>query len=136
MNYNCTIFLPLQVGSNIKAEGPLVRKKMSNSEPRFIVAVDFGTTFSGFAFSETSQPEVYLYYTYPFSRHFFPPYCKTRSSVLYESQKKQNLKLESWGWEAENLYKDNLKSSSEKQFRLLSNFKLYLDSGKCKGKST
>ena len=82
-----------------------------------MVALDFGTTFSGFAYAHTAEPDkVYKFYDWPcLDRVGAEPYCKTQTSLYYEpivkhdpqdvsschvAQSPQAFKLKSWGWSA------------------------------------
>ena len=82
-----------------------------------MVALDFGTTFSGFAYAHTDEPDkVYKFYDWPcLDRVSAEPYCKTQTSLYYEpivkhdpqdvsschvAQSPQAFKLKSWGWSA------------------------------------
>ncbi len=55
----------------------------------FVVALDFGTTFSGFAFCRPGD-EIHLCHRYPFAPY---DYCKTKSSVMYRRSKDGGIKL-------------------------------------------
>jgi len=60
---------------------------------KVIVAVDFGTSFSGFAYSLLNSPTtVYKQQSWP---HSPMPYCKTLSQVLYAEEK-----VVAWGYSA------------------------------------
>ncbi|MCO5601734.1 hypothetical protein L7F22_055858 [Adiantum nelumboides] len=72
------------------------------TEPRVVVAVDFGTTFSGFAYAKFSEPdEVFKVYEWPgASRAGAKPYCKTQTSLFYAPPPAPGLpfRLLDWGW--------------------------------------
>ena len=82
---------------------------------RVVVALDFGTTFSGFAFARTAEPDkVYKFYNWPcVDKVGAKPYCKTQTSLYYEPIIKHEpqcvgpthveppaFQLKSWGWSA------------------------------------
>mgnify|MGYP002775143192 CR=1 FL=1 len=82
---------------------------------RVVVALDFGTTFSGFAYARTAEPDtVYKFYEWPcVDKVGAKPYCKTQTSLYYEPIIKHEpqcvgpthveppaFQLKSWGWSA------------------------------------
>ena len=83
---------------------------------RVVMALDFGTTFSGFAHAHTAEPDQVLkFYEWPcMGKVGAKPYCKTQTSLYYEPILKHGpqyvgrsqslpaaLQLKSWGWSAE-----------------------------------
>ena len=70
--------------------------------PRVAVGLDFGTTFSGFAYAHISEPsKVFTLYEWPEQASGGgQPYCKTQTSIYYSKDENDVLKLESWGWPA------------------------------------
>ncbi|KAI5065595.1 hypothetical protein GOP47_0020290 [Adiantum capillus-veneris] len=74
----------------------------AGSSARVVVAVDFGTTFSGFAYAKPSQPDdVFKLYEWPgASRAGAKPYCKTQTSLFYAPPSAPGLpfQLLDWGW--------------------------------------
>ena len=95
---------------------------------RVVVALDFGTTFSGFAYARTAEPDqVYKFYEWPcVGKVGAKPYCKTQTSLFYEPIFKQGpqfvgcsqvaqppaFKLKSWGWSALVDYTESARSAS------------------------
>ncbi|KAG0593064.1 hypothetical protein KC19_1G303000 [Ceratodon purpureus] len=80
--------------------------KACPAKPRVVVGLDFGTTYSGFAFAHISDPEkVYTYYDYPRAGGE-KPYCKTLTASYYKAlppapgSKKGRWQLHSWGYPA------------------------------------
>lgn len=67
--------------------------------PRLIVGLDFGTTYSGFAFAHIHEKEkIYTFYDYP-RAGYEKPYCKTLTGMYYKRQSEPGGKwhLKSWG---------------------------------------
>lgn len=82
---------------------PSRARMTSLSKPRVVVGLDFGTTYSGFAFAHISDPEkVYAFYEYPRSggggdRN----YCKTLTGSYYKQQGVGGAwQFKSWGYPA------------------------------------
>jgi molecular chaperone DnaK (HSP70) len=92
-----------------------------------IIGLDFGTTYSGFAFARESVPEdIRVEENWPGQQQAIGSvYQKTKTCVLY-----QDGKLVSWGWEAEmaalDMRQTEFKSSKA---QLLEKFKLCLAEG-------
>lgn len=86
--------------------------------PRVAVGLDFGTTFSGFAYAHISEPsKVFTFYEWPEQASGGgQPYCKTQTS-LYYSKDDNNIKLESWGWPALVEYRKALSTLRSKHLR-------------------
>lgn len=108
-------------------------------EPRVVVALDFGTTYSGFAFAFKASPrDIYTHEVWPGSE--LRNYCKTKTELYYSRDSKGNLTLKSWGCKASadqfseqtNLKKDGGLAAGE----LVTKFKLHLaDAGNGQGSS-
>lgn len=66
------------------------------------VGLDFGITFSGYAYCHKDDPgKIFMFYEWPEqARGGGQPYCKTQTSLLYASDAEGNLQLKSWGWPA------------------------------------
>ncbi|EFJ22077.1 hypothetical protein SELMODRAFT_416857 [Selaginella moellendorffii] len=78
------------------------------STPKYVVGLDFGTTFSGFAFAHRSNPsDIHSFYEWPSQREVgAKPYCKTQTSLLYSTSwpspsSAPSLELQHWGHDAE-----------------------------------
>ncbi|KAG0620323.1 hypothetical protein M758_4G207200 [Ceratodon purpureus] len=72
------------------------------ASPRVIVALDFGTTYSGFAFAHVTNPaRIYVFYDYPGSGRE-KPYVKTLTASYYKRRPgtEQEWELKSWGYSA------------------------------------
>jgi len=73
------------------------------SEPRVIVGLDFGTTFSGFAYAHvTKRDDIFTYYNYAMVGGE-KPYCKTLTGSYYKEQGgagSRNWVFKSWGYPA------------------------------------
>ncbi|EFJ27612.1 hypothetical protein SELMODRAFT_411756 [Selaginella moellendorffii] len=98
-----------------------------SSQPKVIVGLDFGTTFSGFSFAHRSDPDdVQSFYDWPDAGR---PYCKTQTSLFYSPAGE----LLAWGWSALKAYSEALQvSSSTGQGEvglLVSKFKPILEDG-------
>ncbi|KAG0610978.1 hypothetical protein M758_7G105700 [Ceratodon purpureus] len=73
---------------------------MAHSKPRIIVGLDFGTTFSGFAFAHISDPDqVYTFFDYPKAGGPEKPYCKTLTGSYYKNVG-GTWEFRSWGFTA------------------------------------
>eukprot|EP00899_Mesostigma_viride_P001819 jgi/Mesvir1/11638/Mv00039-RA.1 len=69
-------------------------------DPRFIVGLDFGTTFSGYAWARKDTPDdIHVRYEWAGQNDLSTnvQYCKTATSLLYDQTTRE---LRSWGWEA------------------------------------
>lgn len=68
-------------------------------EPKVVIGLDFGTTYSGFAFAfKTSPADIYTHHVWPQSE--LRNYCKTKTELFYSRDSKGNLTLKSWGCRA------------------------------------
>ena len=76
-------------------------------QPTIVVGLDFGTTFSGFAFAEkgdlSTAPRFFVDWL-PLAADSvegtLKPYRKTSSSLYYTPKADGHLKLKNWGWSA------------------------------------
>ncbi|KAG0566540.1 hypothetical protein KC19_7G071100 [Ceratodon purpureus] len=74
---------------------------MAHSKPRVVVGLDFGTTFSGFAFAHITDPEkVYTFFDYPKAGGAEKPYCKTVTGIYYKNVGPGKWQFKSWGYPA------------------------------------
>ncbi|KAG0611676.1 hypothetical protein M758_7G157500 [Ceratodon purpureus] len=72
---------------------------MAHSKPRVVVGLDFGTTYSGFAFAHVSAPDkVYTFFEYPKAGPE-KPYCKTLTGSYYKNVGGV-WRFKSWGYPA------------------------------------
>ncbi|CAM6113809.1 unnamed protein product [Calypogeia fissa] len=83
------------------------RLKVTKSKAIVVVGLDFGTTFSGFAYALTSKPdECRLHFEWPGLKEAGASnYCKTQTSLLYSnmaarSSSSESYVLQGWGHEA------------------------------------
>ena len=81
---------------------------MAHSKPRVVVGLDFGTTFSGFAFAHITDPEkVYTFFEYPKAGGGEKPYCKTLTASYYKNNG-GTWQFRSWGYPARAEYGHDL----------------------------
>ena len=93
-----------------------------------IIGLDFGTTYSGFAFARVDVPDdIRVEENWPAQLQAIGSvYQKTKTCVLYKGGK-----LVSWGWEAEMAASDmKQKEFKSSNTQLLERFKLCLAEGK------
>lgn len=109
--------------------------KLSKSKATVVVGLDFGTTFSGFAYALPSAPDVcHLFYEWPqLKAAGASNYCKTQTSLLYSHGSRQSSSSESHvlqGWGHDALVKhaqgsaQGIKAGQHAHF--VTRFKLYL----------
>lgn len=68
---------------------------------RYVVGLDFGTTFSGIAYARRSHPDqVSLVYQWPSAEVATQPYCKTTTALWYVKNWKGSWDFKAWGWPA------------------------------------
>ncbi|KAJ7539870.1 hypothetical protein O6H91_11G112700 [Diphasiastrum complanatum] len=82
-------------------------------ESRIVVALDFGTTFSGFAYALRADPnKIYTFYDWPMQDvGSGRPYCKTQTSLWYMAGSNAGTyQLMDWGWPASVNYSKALQS--------------------------
>lgn len=83
------------------------------SEPRVIVGLDFGTTYSGFAFAHiTDLEKIYCFYDYPNTRGE-KPYCKTLTGSYYK-QVNGVWEFQNWGFLARAEYERDVSALKKK----------------------
>lgn len=72
-------------------------------QPRVVVGLDFGTTFSGFAYAHIAEPdEVFNFQAWPDENlGGGRPYCKTKTALFYDVNEDGGVgELKGWGWSA------------------------------------
>ncbi|KAH7427876.1 hypothetical protein KP509_10G065100 [Ceratopteris richardii] len=84
-----------------------------SSPAEVVIAVDFGTTFSGFAFTKAmvTPLEIFDNCQWPGdARAGAVPYCKNQTSLFYipSSTEPGSFQLKDWGWSAFNAYQKSL----------------------------
>jgi molecular chaperone DnaK (HSP70) len=101
--------------------GPVSSKERAPANIEWVVGLDFGTTYSGFAYAKASDPEhIHVYYDWP-SRNSEKPYCKTLTGIYYTEGKQGKLQCATWGHHARS---DSVLSTAKGVY--LSKFKLLL----------
>ncbi|XP_024370353.1 uncharacterized protein [Physcomitrium patens] len=91
----------------------------------WVVGLDFGTTYSGFAYAKVADPEnIHVYYDWP-SRISEKPYCKTLTGIYYKVTAPGRLQCSSWGHHARSDYIAGASNPAVKGY-YLSKFKLLL----------
>ena len=80
-----------------------------------IVGLDFGTTFSGFAYTHEDDPgKIYLFQEWPEQGSGGGlVYCKTQTSLYYAPNDQGKLQLRSYGWPASVEYHKALSSAAK-----------------------
>lgn len=87
-----------------------------SSRPRVVVGLDFGTTYSGFAFAHITEPnQIYTHYDYPKAGAVEKPYCKTLTASYYKKQAGGSLQLQSWGYPARSQYAQDITHAARHQ---------------------
>lgn len=71
-------------------------------DPQIVVAIDFGTTFLGYAYALPSDPDsTYTFHNWPCQAEAgVRQYCKTQSSLWYLPREDGTFYLKDWGWAA------------------------------------
>ncbi|KAG0590425.1 hypothetical protein KC19_1G098600 [Ceratodon purpureus] len=100
---------------------PISVKERASANIEWVVGLDFGTTYSGFAYAKAADPEhIHVYYDWP-SRNSEKPYCKTLTGIYYTEEQAEKLQCASWGHHARS---DSVVSTAKGVY--LSKFKLLL----------
>jgi molecular chaperone DnaK (HSP70) len=95
-----------------------------------VVGLDFGTTFTGFAFAHVAEPErIYTFYEYPSCRGE-RPYCKTLTGIYYK-QLQGKWQYKSWGYPARGEYEKDFTEVHKHRARGPSNDPLQPTVGTC-----
>lgn len=84
---------------------------LRSAEARVVVAVDFGTTFSGFAYAHRDNPaEIHKLYEWDGAGEANAvAYCKTQTSLYYTKDSAGRWQLKEWGWPAFVSFKHDLR---------------------------
>ncbi|KAJ1500250.1 hypothetical protein HMI55_003978 [Coelomomyces lativittatus] len=91
-----------------------------HSSQRFVVAIDFGTSHSGFAYAhKANESMIEALYTWDFAPH---PYSKTLTGLLYDT----NQIPIAWGYAAQHKYL-GMPPNTRSLHSLVTRFKLFLD---------
>ncbi|KAG0579406.1 hypothetical protein KC19_4G096200 [Ceratodon purpureus] len=97
-------------------------------QPRidWVIGLDFGTTYSGFAYARMEEdPQIHVYYEWPLKeneRH----YCKTLTGLYYKRAGPGRLECASWGYSARTEHMDHKSGPNGGQGHYLTKFKLLL----------
>lgn len=91
----------------------------NNSSFRLVVAIDFGTSRSGYAYAFTENPQI-IGRTQWASQPV--PYIKTLTQLLYSPDKK----VIAWGWEASKRLADMQRVIEASDYNFFQNFKMQL----------
>lgn len=94
----------------------------SQEDEKIVVAIDFGTTYSGFAYSRTKNSEIILQKWDPIAADKVDASLKTPTSLLLDDKNK----FEAFGFKAEQLYKEYAEDGKHENFRFFRNFKMKL----------
>jgi hypothetical protein len=96
-------------------------------QPRidWVIGLDFGTTYSGFAYARMEEdPYIHVYYDWPLKQNE-RIYCKTVTGLYYKRAGPGRLECASWGYSARSEYTEQ-RSSHNSQGHYLTKFKLLL----------
>lgn len=96
-------------------------------QPRidWVIGLDFGTTYSGFAYARMEEdPYIHVYYDWPLKQNE-RSYCKTVTGLYYKRAGPGRLECASWGYSARSEYTEQ-RSSQNSQGHYLTKFKLLL----------
>ena len=93
----------------------------------WVIGLDFGTTYSGFAYARVSDdPQINVYYDWP-RKGNEKPYCKTLTALYYKRTEPGGLECASWGYSARSDFIDHRHHSQHGGLGIyLSKFKLLL----------
>jgi len=86
---------------------PVYNKENSLSQIDVVIGLDFGTTYSGFAYAAkvSGDPGIKVFYDWP-SKTDEKPYCKTLTGLYYKRAEPGQLECASWGHLARSDYMD------------------------------
>lgn len=105
------------------------RSMPNKKEKAWVVGIDFGTTYSGFAYASRSSdasPQIYVRYDWPSKTNNEKPYCKTLTSLYYQQTSPEQLECTSWGHLARSDHMDRRIRHHGVQGHYLTKFKLLL----------
>ncbi|KAL7754003.1 hypothetical protein RI367_000936 [Sorochytrium milnesiophthora] len=106
--------------SSSPSSSSLVATSSSAAHVRFVVAIDFGTSHSGFAYShKADEKNIEALYNWDSAPQ---PYSKTLSALLYDPQNKPI----AWGFTAQQKYM-RLPPNQRQTHKYITRFKLFLD---------
>lgn len=119
------------VGDAASSDTSAVSQKPRKRRVDWIIGLDFGTTFSGFAYARASgDTHINVYYDWP-RRRTENMYCKTLTGLYYRKEEgSSKWECSSWGYHARSDYVDNRKHVDAARNTLyLTKFKLLLMRG-------
>jgi hypothetical protein len=108
-----------------------VKKQPARSCIDWVVGLDFGTTYSGFAYAHmvTDNPSILVYYDWP-RKGNEPPYCKTLTGLYYKREGDSGpWECASWGYPARKDYAADDTQGRDPRGHYLTKFKLLLKKG-------
>lgn len=95
----------------------------------WVVGLDFGTTYSGFAYARvvSDEPAIHVYYAWP-QLETERPYSKTLTALFYKRETPEHAELEgaSWGYCARTAYFNQNKKRQDPRGLYLTAFKVLL----------
>lgn len=94
----------------------------TSPESKIVVAIDFGTTYSGFAYAITKSSEIFIQKRDPMAADKVDASLKTPTSLLLDD--KNN--FVAFGYDAEKIYKEYADDDRHEQIRFFQNFKMNL----------
>eukprot|EP01130_Rhizamoeba_saxonica_P017508 TRINITY_DN8503_c0_g1_i1.p1 TRINITY_DN8503_c0_g1~~TRINITY_DN8503_c0_g1_i1.p1 ORF type:complete len:583 (-),score=148.77 TRINITY_DN8503_c0_g1_i1:23-1732(-) len=105
--------------------------KKQNNIKTYIISVDYGQEYSGYAFGyrrqDTDDPglssEPLTFYQLPDLQEFNGPYCKTKTAILYERIDSSIVPI-AWGWTAYKKYLEYTENGDQDEYRLLEQYKM------------
>ncbi len=94
---------------------------------RLVIAIDFGTSRSGFSYAFTGEKKPYVEIGYP---NADSPYVKAPTHLLYSPKGNIENPKEDWGWGAKKRLAKLRVENKAKNYDLIENFKMELYEGK------
>eukprot|EP00105_Crassostrea_gigas_P003583 XP_011416486.1 PREDICTED: uncharacterized protein LOC105320306 [Crassostrea gigas] len=98
------------------------RDETLQEDEKIVVAIDFGTTYSGFAYSRTKTPEVIVQKWIPEAGDKEGVSLKAPTSLLLDNKNS----FVAFGFNAEQLYKEYAEDEKHESIRFFRNFKMKL----------
>lgn len=128
----CTCFRPLPAkledanAKLLESHAQIAWEPNSKSRPRidWVVGLDFGTTYSGFAYAKAvvDEPDIHVFYDWP-RKENERSYCKTLTGLFY---KREAPSSPSWGYCARTEYANHRHCTTAPHGLYLTRFKLLL----------
>lgn len=92
---------------------------ISNTSKKVVIAIDFGTSRSGYAYAFTANPKIVGRTEWPGQK---VPYCKTLTHLLYDPDQS----VLAWGWEAKRVLAEEIQFFDSTDYRFFEKFKMRL----------